>query len=68
VDRAPWRAWEQPLRDAVVVRQHAEGERKGSWDPQVDPWGHLGGRVYATALLTLTLEVSYRYATVLSPR
>ena len=68
VDRAPWRAWDRPLRDALIANQHAEGERKGSWDPQVDPWGHLGGRVYSTALLTLTLEVSYRYGTVLSPR
>jgi hypothetical protein len=32
----------------------------GSWDP--DPvWGMHGGRVYATALAAMTLEVYYRY-------
>jgi hypothetical protein len=68
LDRAPWRSWEVPLREALTEHQHEDGERRGSWDPQVDPWGHLGGRVYSTAMLTLTLEVSYRYGTVLSPR
>ena len=47
--------------------QHTEGERAGSWDPQVDPWGHIGGRVYSTALMTLTLEAFYRYTAVLTP-
>ena len=33
----------------------------GSWDPAVDKWGSIGGRVYATAINVLTLEVYYRY-------
>jgi hypothetical protein len=36
----------------------------GSWDPS-GPWGTAGGRVYSTALLTLCLEVTYRYERVL---
>jgi len=32
----------------------------GSWDP-IDAWGTAGGRVYATAINALTLEVYYRY-------
>jgi len=41
--------------------QHTEaGSLKGSWDP--DPvWGGHGGRVYATAMAALTLEVYYRH-------
>ena len=32
----------------------------GSWDP-IDEWGTAGGRVYATALGAMTLEVYYRF-------
>jgi len=35
-------------------------DEHGSWDP-VDAWGSVGGRVYATAINALTLEVFYRY-------
>lgn len=60
-----WRAWERAIEDTLMTHQHREGERAGSWDPQGDPWGHAGGRVYTTALNTLTLEVYYRYDTLL---
>ena len=40
----------------------------GSWDPAVDKWGSIGGRVYATAINVLTLEVYYRYAHVFGGR
>ena len=56
-----WRVWEDALLDAVVGSQLLEGDEVGSWDPRFDPWGHAGGRVYATALNALTLEVYYRY-------
>jgi hypothetical protein len=57
----PWRTWEHALLQSLLPRQHRTGERRGSWDPQEDPWGRAGGRVYATAINTLTLEVYYRY-------
>jgi hypothetical protein len=63
--KQPWKEWEKTLLPAVAEHQHREGERKGSWDPQVDPWGKEGGRVYSTAILALTLEVFYRYETVI---
>lgn len=63
-----WRDWEDSVLDAVVQSQHDAGERRGSWDPQVDPWGHQGGRVYATALMALTMEVYYRYEAILDVR
>lgn len=57
-----WPAWEKSLIAAVTTGQHAQGELRGSWDPQLDPWGSQGGRVYATALLALTMELPLRYA------
>ncbi len=38
-------------------------DEHGSWDP-IDAWGSAGGRVYATAINALTLEVYYRYKRV----
>ncbi len=60
-----WQAWEATLIGNIAEHQHRDGERTGSWDPQVDPWGSDGGRVYSTAILCLTMEVFYRYDTVL---
>ncbi len=67
LDQKPWKRWEQAIVSEIVPHQHLQGERTGSWDPQVDPWGHLGGRVYSTAIMTLTLEAYYRYGRVLTP-
>lgn len=63
-----WDKWQGKMLDAVVKTQRQEGDEKGSWDPQFDPWGHRGGRVYATAIMTLCLEVYYRYDRVLGAR
>lgn len=63
-----WDKWQGKMLDAVVKTQRQEGDEKGSWDPQYDPWGHRGGRVYATAIMTLCLEVYYRYDRVLGAR
>ncbi|MHC4846367.1 MAG: prenyltransferase/squalene oxidase repeat-containing protein [Planctomycetota bacterium] len=63
-----WKIWERSMSSAIVAHQHEEGELRGSWDPQEDPWGSVGGRVYSTATLTLCLEVFHRYDTVMDPR
>jgi hypothetical protein len=57
-----WDLWSKAMDSAIVKHQHPKGSgvRKGSWDP-LDPWGPDGGRVYATALMTMALEVYYRY-------
>jgi hypothetical protein len=57
-----WRKWNDAMVGTVVKHQHAagSGSRTGSWDP-IDPWGPDGGRVYSTALMTMCLEVYYRY-------
>lgn len=57
-----WRRWRRALEAAAVPNQRRpeQGEgAAGSWDP-VGPWGEVGGRVCATALVTLALESSYR--------
>jgi len=60
-----WRAWNEDMKNVLVKNQNTQagGCRNGSWEP-VDRWSRQGGRVYATALNALTLEVYYRYANV----
>ena len=58
---AHWQRWNDALRAALLSRQvKQKGPLAGSWDTS-DLWGGYGGRVYTTALATLTLEVYYRF-------
>jgi hypothetical protein len=61
-----WKAWNQAMKTAIADHQRMEADRdeRGSWDP-VDPWSPEGGRIYATALNCLSMEVYYRYGRVL---
>ena len=61
-DGAKWKSWNQEMKNALVPHQNKvdSGCRRGSWEP-VDRWSCEGGRVYATAINALTLEVYYRY-------
>jgi hypothetical protein len=56
-----WDRWNLALQAALLPLQRRDGTAlDGSWDP--DPvWGGHGGRVYATALAAMTLEVYYRH-------
>ena len=58
-----WRTWNANMKKALVETQRVAGDGKGSWAP-VGRWCGKGGRVYATAINALTLEVYYRYANV----
>lgn len=58
-----WRRWQQAIQRVVPANQHqlaAQPNLYGSWDP-VGAWGEDGGRVYSTAILTLTMQANYRY-------
>jgi len=55
----PWQDWNGTVRDLLVEQQIQSGPMTGTWDPN-DEWGRYGGRLYSTALATLTLEVYYR--------
>jgi hypothetical protein len=62
-----WRTWQRALEPTLLGSQRRDGHARGSWDP-VGPWGHAGGRVYSTALMSLCLEVDFRYSRVLGGR
>ncbi|MBL9148207.1 MAG: PD40 domain-containing protein [Phycisphaerae bacterium] len=55
-----WEAWNSALAPLLVRVQRTDGPDAGSWDPQ-DEWSRTCGRVYQTAICTLSLEVYYRY-------
>ena len=58
-----WRRWRKAIEQVVPRNQHQEASQQnlfGSWDP-VGAWGEDGGRVYSTAILTLTMQANYRY-------
>ncbi len=57
-----WETWNEAMKLAIIDHQRAneEEDEYGSWDP-IDPWSHIGGRVYSTALNCLCMEVYYRY-------
>lgn len=56
-----WRQWGANVDEAIVAsQQRGDGPTAGSWDP-AGAWGAIGGRVYSTALMTMCLEVFYRY-------
>jgi hypothetical protein len=60
-----WDRWNEAIKTAILDHQRvneAEDEY-GSWDP-IDPWASAGGRIYATALNCLSMEVYYRYPRV----
>jgi hypothetical protein len=55
-----WQIWNASLQKTLLATQRVEGSWAGSWDPDA-VWGRCCGRVFSTALCTLSLEVYYRY-------
>ncbi|WDI42316.1 prenyltransferase/squalene oxidase repeat-containing protein [Bremerella sp. P1] len=55
-----WKRWAGKLQPKLLDSQIKAGEFSGSWDPKCR-WGGYGGRVYSTAMATLSLEVYFRY-------
>jgi len=55
-----WQDWNSVVREVLISEQIKTGKNAGTWDPN-DEWGRYGGRLYSTALATLTLEVYYRF-------
>ena len=56
----PWEEWNEAMQKSLLGTQRVGGDEDGSWDP-IGEWGIAGGRVYATAIGAMTLEVYYRF-------
>lgn len=56
-----WTDWNNVMRDYLVKSQVKDGAAAGSWNPGNTFGDGKGGRLYATALSCMTLEVYYRY-------
>jgi hypothetical protein len=56
-----WKKWNAAIRDKLIASQDQSGHAAGSWAPKDGDHGkEKGGRLYATALNCMTLEVYYR--------
>ncbi|MDF1661681.1 MAG: hypothetical protein P1V97_07905, partial [Planctomycetota bacterium] len=55
-----WQKWHKPMYKILKESMRTDGCSRGSFDP-VSEWSIAGGRVYATAINILTLEVVKRY-------
>jgi hypothetical protein len=56
-----WNKWNTSMREKLVASQDERGHAEGSWAPKDGDHGKdKGGRLYATALNCMTLEVYYR--------
>ncbi len=60
VQGEPWRKWNSAMSDLVLTTQVIDGPHRGTWDPG-DQWEAAGGRIYATSLRLLMLEVYFRH-------
>jgi hypothetical protein len=56
-----WQRWNERLREVLPAMQVTKGPAKGTWDPALDKWGHIGGRLFVTCFCTSMLEVYYRH-------
>ncbi len=58
-----WKEWNKTMLNAIVKNQKKKADKcaEGSWDADDERWSYEGGRIYGTAINTLTLEVYYRY-------
>lgn len=55
-----WEEWNRMMKEILIALQLKDGQNSGSWEP-VGKYGDRCGRVVASAMATLTLEVYYRY-------
>ncbi|MBN1674995.1 MAG: hypothetical protein JXR37_28390 [Kiritimatiellae bacterium] len=49
------------IQNALSERQTRAGPNAGTWEP-TDPWSSAGGRIYTTAMATLSLQACQRTA------
>jgi hypothetical protein len=61
-----WKDWNVLTRESLIKMQQKHGPSRGCWTTNMK-WGDRGGRVFTTAMATLTLEVYYRYLPLRKP-
>jgi len=59
--------WNHRVREHLIRTQEKEGHKAGSWNPKGTDWGSRGGRLYATGMALLTLQVYYRHLPMYRP-
>ena len=59
-----WSNWNEKIKDVLANSQEKDGCKAGSWAPVGKRCG-AGGRVYATTLSIMSLEIYYRYQKIL---
>ena len=62
-----WEKWNDQLRDKLIAEQSTEGQSAGSWFTG-GRHSEKGGRLYATSLATMILEVYYRHMPLYSEK
>lgn len=61
-----WSEWNLTNREYLIREQAKVGHEKGSWYFGRSHFNEVGGRLYCTAMATLTLEVYYRFMPIYS--
>ena len=62
-----WDGWYGATAAALIGAQRTSQSAAGSWDVE-DPWSHVGGEVYVTAVACLALQTPWRTARLADPR
>jgi hypothetical protein len=63
-DGPVWKRWAEKLNERLLEEQIKQACAEGSWNPNepaADVCGRDGGRVYVTAMSTISLEIYTRY-------
>ena len=68
LDDETWTKWNDNLKTVLPAKQLKSGSDAGSWDPEGDPYGGQGGRLYVTCLCIYSLEVYYRHLPIYQMR
>lgn len=53
--------WNARMREHLIRTQEKTGHQAGSWNPKGTDYGDRGGRLYATGMALMTLQVYYRH-------
>lgn len=53
--------WNARMREHLIRTQEKTGHQAGSWNPKGTDYGNRGGRLYATGMALMTLQVYYRH-------